>query len=222
MAQAIGAVLVFAVGVGVSPIPIIAGILLLFSARATINGPVFLAAWIVGLTAVLSVIVLLAEATDLGSGSAADDATSWSKVILGVVLLGLAARRWRRRPGPGDEPVVPAWLAKVHDTTPTGACWLGLGLAANPKNLALAFGAGTSLVALGPSLPETMVGAAAFVLVGSALLIVAVTYAAVGGDGAQRVLEQARAWLSANNDTVMIVLLVVFGAVLISNGLVLA
>ena len=42
MGQAIGEVLPFAVGVAISPVPIIAVILVLFSARARVNGPAFL------------------------------------------------------------------------------------------------------------------------------------------------------------------------------------
>ena len=49
MAQGIGEVLTFAVGVAISPVPIIAVILMLFSGRAKVNGPMFLAGWAVAL-----------------------------------------------------------------------------------------------------------------------------------------------------------------------------
>ena len=54
----IGAVLPFAVGVGVSPIPIVAGILVLFSQRARTNGPLFLLGWVVALSALVGVVAL--------------------------------------------------------------------------------------------------------------------------------------------------------------------
>jgi Mn2+/Fe2+ NRAMP family transporter len=219
MAQAISAVLAFAVGVGSSPIPIIAGILMLFSSRAKVNGPVFLVAWITGLTAVMTVIVVAAEMTDIGSGSTADDGQSWFKVALGILLLAGAGRRWRDRPGPDDEPTMPAWMNKIDTISPTGAFWLGLGLSANPKNLALAFGAATSLVTLSPSSEELLVGMATFILIGSAFLIGAVGYAMVGGERARHSLDDAKAWLTQHNSAVMAVLFLVFGAVLISNGL---
>ncbi len=41
MGSAISEVLPFAIGVAISPVPIIAVILVLFSARARVNGPVF-------------------------------------------------------------------------------------------------------------------------------------------------------------------------------------
>jgi hypothetical protein len=43
MAEGIGAVLTFAVGATISPVPIIAVILMLFSARPRVNGPMLLA-----------------------------------------------------------------------------------------------------------------------------------------------------------------------------------
>jgi hypothetical protein len=44
MAQGISATLTFAIGVAISPLPIIAVILMLFSSRAKVNGPMFLLA----------------------------------------------------------------------------------------------------------------------------------------------------------------------------------
>ena len=52
MGQGISEVLTFAVGVAISPVPIIAVILMLFSARARVNGPMFLLGWVFALGAV--------------------------------------------------------------------------------------------------------------------------------------------------------------------------
>ena len=50
MGDAIGATLGYAVGIAVSPIPIAAVILMLFSAKAGTNSTSFLFGWIVGLS----------------------------------------------------------------------------------------------------------------------------------------------------------------------------
>jgi Sap, sulfolipid-1-addressing protein len=47
--QGISEVLTFAVGVAISPVPIIAVILMLFSQRARVNGPLFLLGWVLAL-----------------------------------------------------------------------------------------------------------------------------------------------------------------------------
>jgi hypothetical protein len=48
MGRAISEVVVPAIGVAISPVPIVAVIVVLFSQRARVNGPVFLVSWAVG------------------------------------------------------------------------------------------------------------------------------------------------------------------------------
>jgi Sap, sulfolipid-1-addressing protein len=55
--EAIGQMLPSAVGVAISPFPIVAVVLMLVAARGRVNGPVFLVGWWVGI-AVVGVIVL--------------------------------------------------------------------------------------------------------------------------------------------------------------------
>ena len=69
MAQAIASVLPFAVGIMVSPIPIVAVILMLFTKRATVNGPAFLVGWVLGLSVLAAVGYLAASALGWGDGS---------------------------------------------------------------------------------------------------------------------------------------------------------
>ena len=57
MLEAIGAILPFGIGVALSPVPIIAVILMLVSAKARVNGPMFIVGWMVGL-AIVGIIVL--------------------------------------------------------------------------------------------------------------------------------------------------------------------
>jgi len=219
MAQAVGAVLAFAVGVGISPVPIIAVILMLFSKRARVNGPLFAVGWVVGLAVVVTVSYLLAGSLDVGRGTS-DDGTSWFKVGLGVVLLAAGLRRWRSRPGPGEEAALPGWMGSIDRVGPVQALGLAVLLSAvNPKNLLLAVGAGTTLAQADPTTAEAVVGVVVFVLVGSVVVLGAVGYDLVAGARSRERLDAGRVWLSTHNDAVMATLLVVFGAVLLSQGL---
>jgi hypothetical protein len=49
MGQAIGGSLPLAIGIAISPIPIIAVVLMLTTPRAKTNGPAFLLGWLLGL-----------------------------------------------------------------------------------------------------------------------------------------------------------------------------
>lgn len=220
MGEAIGAVLAYAVGVGISPIPIIAVVLMLFSKRAKVNGPLFLAGWVLGLTALVTSAYLLAGALDVGTSSTANEGVSWLKLALGVLLLLLAGRKWRNRPKEGDEPTMPGWMTGIDHFSPAKAFGLAVGLSSvNPKNLMLGVGAAASLAQLGVAAGQATVALAVFVVVGSSIVAMAVGYYLIGGARAQKGLNDLKAWMTVHNDAVMGVLFLVFAAVLISDGL---
>src|SRR5580765_5744398 len=113
MGQGIGEVLTFAIGVAISPVPIIAVILMLFSRRARVNGPVFLLGWVLALAVVSTVAYVIADESDAATSSTASDTISWGKIVLGVLFLLLAGRQWRSRPAPGVEPEMPKWMQGI-------------------------------------------------------------------------------------------------------------
>src|SRR5262249_54115057 len=112
MAEVIGDILGFAIGIAISPIPIIAVILVLFSARARSNGPAFLLGWIVGISAVTLVVLLVANGAG-ASDEDSQDGVAWVKVVLGLLLIGLAVKQWRSRPAPGTDVEMPKWMSAI-------------------------------------------------------------------------------------------------------------
>lgn len=220
MGRGISEVLTFAIGVAISPVPIIAVILMLFSRRARINGPVFLLGWVLALAVVSTVVYVMTHNGDVATSSTANDSLSWGQIVLGVVLLALARRRWRKRPAPGAEPEMPKWMGAVDSMAPAKAFGLGVVLAGvNPKNLILTAGAAGGLAQLGLSTSDAVVALAVFVVIASLTIAVPVLYALVGGTSARSTLDSAKAWLSAHNAAVIAVLLLVFGVDLIAKGL---
>jgi Sap, sulfolipid-1-addressing protein len=145
VAAGIGTILTYAVGVAISPMSIIAVILMLFSARARVNGLMLVGGWLVALTVLFALAYGLADAADAATDTTASETVSWGKVGVGVVLLLLAARQWRSRPAPGDAPVMPKWMAGIDSFSPGKAFALGLIAVAAPKNLLLTLSAGTAL-----------------------------------------------------------------------------
>jgi threonine/homoserine/homoserine lactone efflux protein len=220
MGKAISEVIPFAIGVAISPLSIIAVILVLFSARARVNGLVFTAGWVVGVALVSTVIYLLADAGDVGSGGSASDTSYWLKLVGGILLVLLAFRDWRKRSVKDEAVDQPKWMSAIDTLTPVKTGGLAFLLAvANPKNLALSLAAGASLAQAGVSGGEAAVGLIVFVVVASLTIGVPVVFYLVGGHRASHVLDGWRTWLSLHNTAVMAVLFVVFGAVLFSQGL---
>ena len=101
MADAIGQVLAFGLGVGLSPIPIIAVVLMLGTPRARVNGPAFVLGWIVGLALVGTIVLVVAGGAGATEG---EDPATWVSVlmlVLGAVLLLV----WRCGSGAGARAV---------------------------------------------------------------------------------------------------------------------
>ena len=220
MRQAIGDILPLAIGVAISPIPIIAVILMLFSAKAKANGVAFLLGWIVGLGVVSAVVYTIADSANTATDSSASDGSSTTRVILGVVLLLMAMRHWRSRPGPGEPAPMPKWMAAVDTITPPKAFGLAFLLSAvNPKNLLLTAGAAAAVAQAGVSSTDAVITLAIFVLLASLTIAVPVILTVVGGDKVATLLNEWKAWLSENNATVMSILLLVFGVVLVGQGI---
>ena len=220
MGQGISAVLTFAIGVAVSPVPIIAVILMLFSPRARVNGPAFLAGWVLALAALSTIVYAISHDGNVATSSTASDSVSWGKIVLGVALLALARRNWHKHPASGEEAAMPKWLAGVESVSPVKAFGLGVLLAAvNPKNL-ISLGAAAGLAQVqGLSTTDVVVAIVVFVVIASLTIAGPVLYALFGGEKAKASLDSAKAWLTTHNAAVMAVLLLVFGVDLIAKGL---
>jgi tellurite resistance protein TehA-like permease len=114
MGAAIGQILGLAVGVAISPVPIIAVILMLFSKKATVNSVSFLLGWVLGLLgAGLIVLALGLTASDGGPSTT----SGWIKVALGALFLVLAVKQWKSRPKKGEQAATPAWMSAIDDFT---------------------------------------------------------------------------------------------------------
>jgi hypothetical protein len=215
--EAIGAVLGNAVGVAISPVPIIAVILMLFSASALRNGSAFVVGWLLGLVVVLVVVIALG-----GLGSQDTDSTLAAvvKIVIGVLFLLLGLRQWRSRPGPGEEPAMPAWMSAVDSFSAGKALGFGaLFSGVNPKNLGLTIAAGSTIAASGLAVGQQVVVSAVYVVLASLTVVLPVLYHLVARERATRALDRMKEWLMANNATVMFVLFLVLGAKLVGDGI---
>jgi hypothetical protein len=220
MGQTIGEILPFAIGIAISPIPIIAIILMLITPNARRNGLAFLGGWAGALFVVGAIVLIIASAADVSTSSESSDAAGALRLLLGIVLLVAAVRQWRGRPGPGEEAKMPKWMNALDTFTPGRSLAVAALLSGvNPKNLMLNVGACVDIAQAGLSWFEQGVVLFVFVLIASATIIAPVVVYFAMGDRSERVLGEWKTWLAENNATVMAVLLVVFGFMLIGKGI---
>lgn len=220
MGNTIGNILPLALGVAISPIPIIAVILMLLSPRARTNGPAFLVGWVVGLVVVSIVIVNLSGDAGIGSGGGGSTVGALIKLLLGLLLVGLGVRDFRKRPRPGEQPTLPGWMRAIDSMNSAKTFGIAVLLSAvNPKNLSLTVAAAVTIAQGGLSTASAVLVLIVFVVLASLSIAVPVALYIFGGTSATRALDGLREWLNANNATVMAVLLVVIGVVLVGKGL---
>ena len=221
MGQGISEVLPFAVGIAISPVPIIAIILILFSDRAKSERTV--------------VPRRVGDRSRRGEhrGVPGERRRQRGERLhhLRLDLLGqgrssgCSCSAWpdanfAKRPAPGEPATLPKWMATVESITPVRAFGLAVLLSVvNPKNLVLAVGAAAGLGQLGLDTEDAVVALAVFVAVASLSIVFAVVYEFVGGERARTTLDEMKGWLTEHNAAVMAVLFLVFGTVLIAKGI---
>ncbi|WP_432479275.1 GAP family protein [Nocardioides sp. GXQ0305] len=219
MNEAIGQSLPIAVGVMVSPLPIVAVVLMLVSGSARANAVAFVLTWFVAVGGVALVVALAAGTAD--DDGAPASWTGWVKIVLGALLLLLAVRRWQGRPRDGAQAPTPTWMAAVDTFTPVKAVGLAALLGAvNPKNLLLAVSGGAAIATAAPGDVRAAVGASVVFAVVASLGVAApvVVYLATG-DRATGILDDLKGWMVAHNAAIMAVLLLVIGTKLVGDGL---
>jgi hypothetical protein len=216
----IGDVLPLAVGVAVSPVPVIAVVLMLFAPRAGSTSTGFLLGWVAGIIIAVVAFTLLAGLVG-GDGEDGPSTTIlWIKVVLGVGFVLLAWAQWRGRPRAGSEPEPPGWMKAVDTFTAGRATGLGFLLSAlNPKNLAMAIAAGVAIGGSGISGGQQAVVIVVFTVLAASTVAIPVVAFAVAADRMRDPLHELKTWLEANNATVMTVLLGVIGVVVFGQGL---
>ena len=221
MGQVIGDILPTAIAVAISPLPIIAVILMLFTADARRNGTAFLGGWIGGLAVAGAIVLAVASAADLSqSDGEQPTAAGVIKLALGVLLLALAYRNWSTRPKAGDEPEMPGWMAAIDEFSAAKSAGLAAVLSGvNPKNLALTVAAAITIAGGGLSTGQEIGALAVFVALASLTVAAPVVFYLAAGDGAEEPLDRAKRWLVQNNATVMAVLLLIIGLKLAGDGI---
>ena len=90
MAKAIGESLPLAVGIALSPVPIIAVVLMLTSRRTKVNSPVHVLGWPVNLGAVGAIVLVLAGA---GGGSKSGSPGHLGQLMATILKLSTATNR---------------------------------------------------------------------------------------------------------------------------------
>ena len=220
MGSVIGEILPLAVGIAISPIPIIAAILMLLSPRAKAASVGFLLGWLAGIIVAIVLFTLLSSMLRQQDSTGASPVAGVIKIILGVLLLFLAAKQWRGLLAKDEHAVMPKWMSAIDSMTAAKGLGLGFLLSAvNPKNLLMAISAGLSIGGANLSFADTTVVIVVFVLLAGCTVLIPVVGYLIASARMAGPLDSLRGWLVDNNATIMAVLLLVIGVSMVGKGI---
>lgn len=218
MLPILGDLIPYAVPVALSPLPIIAAVMLLLAPSGP-SGALGFVAGRFGALLGLSFVVALLAAEVAGPWGGAERG-GWLRIGVGCLLLVGAGVVLRRRIRNGATPAPSGWMQSIGDATPGRAARLGVALTAlNLKEVAFAAGAG--LIVGGAAVPPAQALLASLVFAGLACLgvIAPTAWRLADPEGSRAGLGAAQAWLARNKALLAAAVLVAIGVNLIGSGL---
>ncbi len=218
MEQIIGELLPHAVGVALSPFPIVAVILLVTTGKSS-NSLMFLLGWFAGLFGVAFGVVAL-EGVFADPEGGASTTSGVIELVLGLMFLVFAVYSWRSQFPKVKKTTLPGWMKALNNSTPLTSLGLGLLLAIpNPPNFALSVTAGIIIVSAGFSTREQLRAIGFYAVIGSILVALPIILYFGFRSRAEAILPDIRAWLIQENATIMLVVCSILGAKFLGDGI---
>jgi hypothetical protein len=217
MASVLGELLGTGVAAALSPLAVVAVVLLLASKAPVRNGTAFFFGW----TVTSMVMVMVVIATGIGiSPEKSDRGGGWVTLALGVFMLAFAAVTWRGRPRPGAEPRTPAWMTSLKDASIAGSFGLGVVLQlTNVKNLPI--NAASALMIVGANLQTAnqWIAVGFYAVIGALGVLIPLLFFVTARERSEKALNSLRVWLIRHNATIMTLMFLVMGVQTVGKGI---
>ncbi|MGO2747620.1 GAP family protein [Microbacterium sp.] len=205
------------IGVAISPLAIVAVILMATSGKGRSNGTAFIIGCYVFSVVFVSLCVLL------GRSAGSEDADSGAhvtvdvvEIVLGLLLVGLAVMQWRNRNHTGT----PKWMNALDGMSIWQAFIAGVLISGplSPKDLPLLIAAGGRISQSTLLVNEIVIVILIFAFIGVLAVTVPWLISVVSPSKVEVRLSGARDWLVANHSVIMTILFIILGAKLIGSG----
>lgn len=202
--------------IALSPITVIRAVLVLHAPRPRPASLAFLGGWVLGLVGLTTAFV---GGSELLSGLHATPPkwASWVRLVFGVALLALAAYHWFTR---HRQRSMPRWMRSFAALSPVRAGVVGAVLVPlRPEVLILCAAAGLAVGNSSLSAGAQLVAAAIFVVLAASTVAVPILVYVGAGDRFDDALERLKAWMEANHDAMLAVILLLIGLIVLYNGI---
>jgi threonine/homoserine/homoserine lactone efflux protein len=196
--------LLIGLGITLEPLPLTAFTLMLSAKNGTRKGLAFILGWLACLVVVIVAASLATGGHPPRPHTAPSTVALAVKLALGVVLIAVAVRQWRRMGRPRKSP---GWMSRLDEVS----LWTAAGLAAFLQPWVLVAAGGATVTQAKLSAAGSYLALVFFVLVATASLLYLELYAAFRPAEAGNRLSQLRSWLDTHRDQVIIVVSLLLG-----------
>ena len=210
-------VLTIAVAVAISPLAIVAVILMATAGKGRSNGTAFVLGCYVFVVGFVGILVFV------GRAAGAEEARSLPRllvdaveILLGLVLLTMAVLQWRKR----GSKQTPGWMTKIDVLTVGQAFIIGMLLSGplSPKDLPLLIAAGGRISQADLPVGELVGVILIFAAIGNSAIAIPWIVSVLTPGRVEATLTRPREWLVANHAVIVTVLFVILGFKLVGSG----
>lgn len=221
IATIIGLVLAPGLGAAISPMAIVA-MLILLTAKGGRSRAVMFAAGVFAATLALASVVLVASLTaGVHQAGPASRVSASISLALGLLLIWFAFKNWHKRPRPGQTATAPRWVSSLDSASGIKTFLLGAGLSLlNAKNIPLAIATITSVVQLNAPVWANLIAVVLFAALGTLGVLVPLGAAVAGGTAASEKLQEAKGYLVQHNSIILALVFLLLGAETVGKALV--
>ncbi|MGW5655792.1 GAP family protein [Streptomyces humi] len=215
--------LLIALAITLDPLPLMAFVLVVASARGAWKGLVFILSWLVCLTAVITLVLVLTGGEPPPPKSPPSTAALAAKLFVGVSLVGYGEHRRRRLGGlraRGTRPAVPEpEPVSLTSEMDRSTVWSAAGLAVLLQPWGLVAAGATTVVEADTSHFATWIALFGFCLLATASLLTVELYVVFAPTAARVRLLRLRAWLTRHQEQALVTLCLLLGCWLVGRSL---
>ena len=205
------------IAIAISPLAIVAVILMATAGKGRTNGTAFILGCYTFAVVLVGILVLVGRATGTDEPDSGTHITvDVVEIVLGITLLVMAVLQWRQR----SSHTTPAWMDKLDGLTMWKAFLVGVAISGplSPKDLPLLIAAGGRISQATLPAGQVIAVILIFGFIGIIAVLVPWIISVISPSTVEARLSGLRGWLVANHAVIMTVLFVLLGFKLIGAG----
>jgi hypothetical protein len=201
--------------VSISPLSVIPAVLVLQTPRPRPTGLAFLGGWLLGLIALTAVFIEFSDALS-GLQNKPPVWASWTRVVLGLALIGFGVYRWLHRAGQSESP---KWMRSFETLKPARAAVFGLVLTVvRVEVLTMCALAGLNIGGGHLGRAGELIAGAVYIAISASTVAIPVLAYVAAGHRLDDAMARLKEWMDRNNAAMLAVVLILIGGLVLYHG----